>query len=79
MKEGNKAYLENLQGSRKAWCLAHPGQIISTVAQIMWSMQSEEAINSMQDDRSSLDTWKKVNDEQLKGLTELVRSNLTEL
>lgn len=45
----------------------------------MWSTNSEEAINAMVEDRSSLDTWKKQNDEQLKGLTELVRSELSDL
>lgn len=33
----------------------------------------------MVEDRSALETWKKQNDEQLKGLTELVRSDLTDL
>jgi dynein heavy chain, axonemal len=33
----------------------------------------------MQDDRSSLQTWKEQNDTQLRSLTELVRSNLTDL
>ena len=33
----------------------------------------------MSDDRSSLQTWKDQNDVQLRSLTELVRSNLTDL
>jgi dynein heavy chain, axonemal len=76
MKEGNKNYTE---AGRKQWCCENPGQVVATIAQVQWCTGTEDALNEMQNDRSSLQTWKDQNDVQLRSLTELVRSNLTDL
>eukprot|EP01029_Cantina_marsupialis_P009144 TRINITY_DN2137_c0_g5_i1.p1 TRINITY_DN2137_c0_g5~~TRINITY_DN2137_c0_g5_i1.p1 ORF type:complete len:3984 (-),score=1416.37 TRINITY_DN2137_c0_g5_i1:203-12154(-) len=62
---------------RKEWVLAHAGQVVATVAQIMWSRNSEMALRSEEPD--SMENWFKTNLAQLSDLTALVRSDLSKL
>ena len=39
---------------RKAWVLTHFGQVVATIAQIMWCSQTEMYINEMQSNPFSL-------------------------
>lgn len=79
LKEGQKSYSPE---TRKAWVLLqniHPGQIVATVCQIQWCSGTEDALNEMQTDRTALQTWWDTNDAQIRGLTDHVRSNLSDL
>lgn len=44
MKEGFKYYSDSSK-TRKDFVLNHKGQIVATIAQIMWSSFSEDALN----------------------------------
>lgn len=66
-------------GSRKEWVLKHPGQVIATIAQVMWTYESEEAIKGQIEVQTSLEDWFQANLAQLDQLTELVRGALTDL
>jgi dynein heavy chain len=57
----------------------HYGQIVATIAQIMWTSQTEDAIIGQASNPFSLEDWSGVNVKQLEDLTELVRGDLTEL
>lgn len=64
---------------RKQWVLSHYGQIVATIAQIMWCSQTELYINDMSLNPFSLQEWYELNETQLAQLTELVRGKLTSL
>lgn len=57
----------------------HPAQVVATVSNIMWTYYTEQCINMMQEDSSSLAEWYNLNYRQLSQLTELVRGGLTQL
>ena len=61
---------------RKTWVMKHPGQVVSTICQVLWCSQSESYINEMIDNPFSLQDWLQVNVMQLTQLIELVRGNL---
>ena len=63
---------------RQDWVLAHPGQVVATGAQIMWSRNTEKALRS-ENPVESMKAWLAQNVEQLSHLTELVRSNLSKI
>ena len=76
MKQGLQDYATS---ERKQWVLTHYGQVVATVAQIMWSSTTEMYINDMSTNPDALNEWKEVNVKQLKELTFLVRGQLTSL
>ena len=76
MKVGRAEYDPS---TRKEWVLRHPGQIIATIAQVMWTYETEDAIKAQAEAPASLDDWFNVNISQLDQLTELVRGTLTDL
>lgn len=55
------------------------GQIVATVAQIMWTQNSEEAIHGMAANPFSLEDWFNINVTQIEVLTDLVRGELSDL
>jgi dynein heavy chain len=59
--------------------LEKKGQIVATVAQIQWCLESENAISSMNSNPFALQEWSETNVSQLQQLTELVRGNLHDL
>jgi len=59
--------------------LEHKGQIVATVAQIMWCQQSESYIQDQGMNPLSLTDWYDVNVNQIEQLTTLVRSDLKPL
>ena len=61
---------------RKDWVLKHPGQVVATVAQIMWCLATEASIGEMTNDPNSMMEWYEENLEQIQQLTELVRGRL---
>lgn len=50
---------------RKQWVLSHYGQVVATIAQIMWCSQTEFYINDMQSNPFSLQEWYDLNETQL--------------
>lgn len=74
LKEGVADYARR---PRKEWVLAHAGQVVATVAQIMWCKSTEEALREGSVD--AVEAWYMDNVSQLSDLTALVRSNLTKL
>ena len=61
---------------RKDWVLKHYGQVVATVAQIMWCMITESSIADMPTSGSALLEWYEENVAQIQQLTELVRGKL---
>jgi len=57
----------------------HAAQVVATVAQIMWSRESEEALRDPSNPLQKVSDWYDKNVDQLKDLTALVRSNLTKI
>lgn len=55
------------------------GQIVASVAQIMWTQGSEDAINNMGENPLALEDWFNTNVTQIEVLTDLVRGELTDL
>ena len=75
LKQGVINYDEVPRGD---WVLAHPGQVVATGAQIMWSRNTEQALLS-ENPVEAMVKWLALNVEQLATLTELVRSNLSKI
>ena len=61
---------------RKEWVLKHPGQIVATVAQIMWCTLTEASIGEMAGNANAMMEWYEENVAQIQQLTELVRGKL---
>lgn len=40
MREGLKDYMNGVQKTRKDWILKHKGQVVSTVSQILWTLDT---------------------------------------
>ena len=72
LKDGNRDYTGG-QGKaanpRNQWVKDHPGQIVTTIAMIQWCLQTEEAINTMQEDPMALGEWCEKQATQLNELT----------
>jgi len=75
MKEGVADYARR---ERKAWVLAHAGQVVATVAQIMWCQGTEDALRDAHP-LDAMQRWHKTNIAQLADLTELIRSDISKL
>ena len=75
MKEGIADYARR---PRKAWVLAHAGQVVATAAHVMWSTETEAALRAA-NPAAELERWYGKNVEQLGELTELVRSDISKL
>jgi dynein heavy chain len=76
MKAGLNDYANT---ERKKWVVNHAGQIVATVAQIMWCQSTEFYIMETVINPGSLNEWFEVNELQLSHLTELVRGKLSPL
>ena len=76
MKEGLADYQRR---PRKEWVKMHAAQVVATVAQIMWSRESEEALRDPSNPLQKVSDWYDKNVDQLKDLTALVRSDLSKL
>lgn len=76
MKEGVADYARK---DRSLWVRSHAGQIVATVAQMMWTLQTEQALRHPTDPAGELATWYERNVAQLAQLTDLVRSELSKL
>lgn len=63
--------------NRSDWVLDHPGQIVATVAQIMWARGTERAISATQ--APTLQDWYQHNVDDLLGLIKQIRGNLAKL
>jgi len=74
-----KAKVDYGTQDRKQFVLQHKGQVVACLAQIQWCEQSEYYLNEQANDPMSLQDWFEKNVQQLKDLTELVRSDLTSL
>jgi len=70
MKAGVNDY--QTANDRKEWIMTHFGQIVATVAQIMWCSQTEIYIQENEKIPGSLQEWLDINLQQLTQLTELV-------
>ena len=62
--------------SQMDWVLQHPAQCVTTVAQIMWAKGSEEAIAG---GPFALSRWYNTSMAHLEELTELIRSDLSDI
>ena len=84
MKEGVEDYLSSTTAgtmenpARAEWVKSHPGQVVATVAQIMWSQGSEQALRA-EDPVAAMQQWLDVNLRSLGQLTHLVRMPLTKI
>ena len=63
---------------RTQWIMTHPGQIVATGAQIMWTKITEEKLLSS-NPVNAMQLWYKQNVEQLVQMTAMVRMKLTKL
>lgn len=61
MKAGLTDFQNTANIERKAWVMKHPGQVVSTISQVLWCSQSESYINDMVDNPFSLQDWYQVN------------------
>jgi dynein heavy chain len=78
--EGREA--KEAPGGRKVWVLSHPAQVVATVAQIMWSRETEQALKAGEsggDAVQAMVQWYDKNVAQLRHLTALVRSPLSKI
>ncbi len=73
MNTGLKEY-ETIE--RKEWVLKHFGQIVSTIAQIMWCSYTEASIQEVNSNSNALIEWYEENVAQIQQLTELVNTKL---
>jgi dynein heavy chain len=44
IRDGLKDYINSVQKTRKDWILKHKGQVVATVSQILWTLDTEDAI-----------------------------------
>ena len=65
--------------TRKEWVLKHPGQVVATMAQVMWTFETEDSIKAQAEAPNSLEEWYQASLVHLDQLTELVRGALTDL
>jgi dynein heavy chain len=79
MKNARDDYQNGQDRKEFVMQLTHYGQIVATIAQIMWTSLTEDAIIGQASNPFSLEDWSVLNVKQLEDLTELVRGDLTEL
>ncbi|KAH8057234.1 dynein light chain binding protein [Aureococcus anophagefferens] len=73
-----KAGLLDYEGRvRDEWVLDHPGQVVATVAQMMWARGSEDALRAGSAEK--MQEWYQVNLDDLQGLIKKIRSDLEKL
>ena len=51
---------------RKKWVLDHPGQIVATISQVLWTQQTKTFINMSDENPNALDDWLQMNRTQLE-------------
>ncbi|CAK95203.1 unnamed protein product (macronuclear) [Paramecium tetraurelia] len=76
-KQGLQDYLNGMQKTKTDWILNHKSQIVAVVSQILWSINTEDAINESSVKANALYEWHDMMEIQLKQLTALVRGDLT--
>jgi len=76
MKQGLTDYGNQ---DRKSFVLEHYGQIVATVCQIQWCLNSEAYINDMLNNPFSLQDWFEINETQITTLVDLVAGELSSL
>ncbi|CAK72860.1 unnamed protein product, partial (macronuclear) [Paramecium tetraurelia] len=76
MKQGK---VESETQERNHWLLNQPAQVVATISNLIWTYDTEQAINSMTDDSTALSKHYNLLYESLNGLTALVRGTLTPL
>eukprot|EP00941_MAST-03F_sp_MAST-3F-sp1_P000054 g54.t1 len=76
MKEGMLDYDEC---PRTKWIKMHPGQVVMTVAQIMWSRTCECVIVKSSQDANAWEEWYKENVNMVRELTLLVRKKIPKI
>ncbi|CAD8108771.1 unnamed protein product [Paramecium sonneborni] len=76
-KQGLQDYLNGMQKTKTDWILNHKSQIVAVVSQILWSINTEDAINESSVKANALYEWHDMMEMQLKQLTALVRGDLT--
>jgi dynein heavy chain len=79
LREGLKNFVNGAQKTRKDWILKHKGQVVTVVSQILWTLDTEDAIKEQPTKGDSLAVWYNHGLKQLQVLTEMVRGELTEL
>ena len=69
--------LKDTNTPRTAWVLKWPGQVILAVNQVRWTAAAENAI--VRKDETDLETFEKSLNDDLNGIVDLVRGDLTDL
>ena len=71
--------MNGVQKTRNAWILAHKGQVVAVVAQILWCMNTEDSINNLANTPEALSEWYSTSVIQLNMLSAMVRGDLSSL
>lgn len=74
-----EAYLAYSETPRNRWVLEHPAQIVILVSQIYWCQGVVECLDRCENATAALESFLHTNKEQLRDLTALVRSDLSDL
>ena len=57
IKTGLADYLNGINKTRNEWILTHKSQVVAVVSQIIWSINSEDAINETANKPNSIYEW----------------------
>jgi dynein heavy chain len=76
IRQGYLDYVNEVQKSRQEWIREHRGQVVATVSQILWCLNTEDAINQSRDNANALYDWYDLSVAQLQQLTGMVRGEL---
>lgn len=57
LRDGVKDYVNGVQKTRKDWILKHKGQVVAVVSQILWTLDTEDAIKEQSSKGDSLNVW----------------------
>jgi dynein heavy chain len=71
--------MNGVQKTRNQWILAHKGQVVAVVAQILWCMNTEDSINNIVNTPEALSEWFSTSVIQLNMLSAMVRGDLSSL
>ena len=44
LRDGLKDFVNGIQKTRKDWILKHKGQVVTVVSQVLWTLDTEDAI-----------------------------------
>lgn len=79
IKSGYQDWMNGVQKTRNQWILAHKGQVVAVVAQILWCMNTEDSINNLVNTPEALSEWFSTSVIQLNMLSAMVRGDLSSL